>query len=218
MNKYDNIEYEKIFRFLSQYNNTDFGLKDLEEYAKINKIPIIKKDVALFLYFIISIFNPKKILEIGTAIGYSSILMSKASNYKSEIYTIEKNENMANIALCNIKKYSPNNINLKVGDALDVIDNIDDKFDFIFIDASKSHYKSFFEKCKKNFSEKYLIVADNILAKGLVCLDINEIPKRQKTIYKNMNDFIENIFYDDSFLATIIPIGDGLLMIKENMR
>lgn len=213
MIKFDYINYDEIFTFLSQYSKIyDEELITMKNYAFEKNVPIVKDDVANFLYFIVSILKPKNILEIGTAIGYSSILMAKASNYKSNIITIESSKDMYDIALENYSKFNVNNVIIKLGKAQEILGNINNKFDFVFLDASKSHYLEFYRLIKKLLSDNYILVADNVLFKGLICANEENVPKRYKTIYKNMKEFIKYIFNETD--SMILPIGDGLLISK----
>ena len=138
----------------------------LEEYARVNNIPIMQKDGIEFLTNYIKENNINSILEIGSAIGYSAIKMALV-NKNIKVTTIERDTDRYNIALENIAKFSlSNQINIINGDALDTI--IEDKFDLVFIDAAKSQYIKFFEKYDKNLKNNGVIVSDNLSFHGLV--------------------------------------------------
>lgn len=213
MIKFDMIDYEQIFTFLLKYSNIeDDELISIKKYAIENSVPIVKDDVAKFLYILIKLIKPRKILEVGTAIAYSTILMSKASCYKSDILSIEKEEDMYKTALNNINKLNIENIRLEFGDAIEILKNIDEEFDFIFLDASKSHYLDFYLNAKDKLKKNHVLVADNVLFKGLVCLDIDNIPRRHRTIHNHMRKFINYVYNDERLNTIILPIGDGLLL------
>ncbi|SNX55332.1 O-methyltransferase [Thermoanaerobacterium sp. RBIITD] len=190
-------------------------LKDIEDYANKNFIPIVKPEVARFLETMVKIKKPKNILEIGTAIGYSSIIMLNA--YKdAKIITIEKDLERAEMAKDNfLKALLLNRVELIKGDAIEVLPNLNNKYDMIFIDASKGHYKEFFNECLRLLNDDGILICDNILYKGYVANEINVKHKRRTIIYR-MRDFIDEILNREGIVTSIIPIGDGLsVSIKE---
>lgn len=187
-------------------------LLELEKYALENNVPIIQKEVGKFLEVMLNIKKPKKILELGTAIGYSSILMAMACKEKCQITTIDRDETMLELAKRNIERYGYNeDINIVQGECLEVLEELDDKFDFIFMDAGKGHYNHFLPHCLRMLNEDGIIVADNVLFRGMIAS--NDLVKRRKiTIVKRMRKFLEEVSGDD-FLTSIIPMGDGIAVI-----
>lgn len=196
----------------SLINVEDKALLEMQEFAKENRVPIIHKEVGKFLEVMINIKKPLKILELGTAIGYSAILMEKASQCNSRITTIERDENMIKLAEENIKKYGfKDNINIKQGDCLEVLKEIDDKFDLIFMDAGKGHYNHFLPECLRLLSKDGMIIADNVLFRGMVATD--DLVKRRKiTIVKRMRKFLQMVS-EKEFITSVIPMGDGIAVI-----
>ncbi len=188
-------------------------LKEIEDYAKINNVPIISKEVAQFLKFMINIKRPAKILELGTAIGYSSISMSIFSENKALITTIERNEEMIFKAIENIKKFNlEENIEIIKGECLEVLENLNNKYDMIFIDAGKGHYNHFHPHCMRLLNKNGIIIADNVLFRGM--LASKEMIKRRKiTIVKRMRKYIEEITCDKNLIVSIIPMSDGIALI-----
>lgn len=189
-------------------------LKYLEEFAKENNVPIIQKEGAKFLEFMVSIKEPKKILELGTAIGYSAILMSRVAKEKCHITTIERDDAMIKYATENIKKFNlENTIKIISGDCLEVLENLDEKFDLIFIDAGKGHYNHFLPHCLRLLSDDGIIIADNVLFRGMVASD--ELVKRRKiTIVKRMRAYLDIVSNDKDLITTVIPMGDGIALTK----
>ena len=176
----------------------DKKFKDLEEFAKINKVPIAQKETAKFLEFIVSMKKPLRILELGTAIGYSAILMHEASGYKSFITTVERDENMIEYARENFKKYNlEDKIEIIQGDCLDVLENLDGKYDLIFMDAGKGHYNHFLPNCLRLLSD------DGIMVK-----------RRKITIVKRMREYLELVSKDENLITSVIPMGDGIAVTK----
>ncbi|EDS77254.1 O-methyltransferase [Clostridium massiliodielmoense] len=185
-------------------------LKELQEFAIKEKVPIVQEEVANFLKFMIISNRPKKILELGTAIGYSSILMNIAANGQCEITTIERDEKMIDIAKNNIKKYGfDNKINILQGDCLEILPSIEDEFDLIFMDAGKGHYNHFLPHCMRMLKKDGMIIADNVLFRGMVAT--NELVKRRKiTIVKRMRSYLEMVSSDKNLITSVIPMGDGI--------
>jgi predicted O-methyltransferase YrrM len=175
-----------------------------------NNVPIVQKEVANLIKLMITIQKPKRILELGTAIGYSSILMSRASKTIEEIVTIERNENMAEIARNNIREFGEEKaISIIEGDCLKVLEDLDDKYDMIFIDAGKGHYNDFFPHCLRLLKDSGIIISDNVLFRGMVANN-DLLIRRKITIVKRMREYLINISKDKNLITTVIPIGDGV--------
>ena len=211
---YDFME-EYLRGLVSNHNEV---LTDLEEYATINHVPIVTKEVSRFLEVMVSIKKPKKILELGTAIGYSSILMSMASNRRAHITSIERDEAMILKANENIENLGfKDEIKVLQGDCLEVMKTLEGEFDLIFMDAGKGHYNDFLKECMRLLSKDGIIIADNVLFRGMVASD-ELVIRRKITIVKRMRKFLEDINKDNSLLATILPMGDGIAIItrREN--
>lgn len=200
-----NINYNHIVDYLNNiYIDEDFI--ELRNYGIKNNIPIMKLETKEFLKTLISISKPKNILEIGTAIGYSSLLFSKYSN--ANITTIEKSKEISEIAKANFSKYNKK-INLINMDAKKALNNFNQGFDFVFIDANKSQYEYYFNKSLKLLNENGIIVCDNILFRGEITND-DLINRRHITMVKNLRKFLSHITNLDDYVTSIIPIGDGI--------
>ncbi|MDU5460704.1 MULTISPECIES: O-methyltransferase [Anaerococcus] len=200
-----NINYNHIVDYLNNiYIDEDFI--ELRNYGIENNIPIMKLETKEFLKTLISISKPKNILEIGTAIGYSSLLFSKYSN--ANITTIEKSKEISEIAKANFSKYNKK-INLINMDAKKALNNFNQGFDFVFIDANKSQYEYYFNESLKLLNENGLIVCDNILFRGEITND-DLINRRHITMVKNLRKFLSHITNLDDYVTSIIPIGDGI--------
>ncbi|KAJ52825.1 caffeoyl-CoA O-methyltransferase [Clostridium tetanomorphum] len=206
---------EEYIRGLIKEN--DPILMELEEYAHKNNVPIIHKEVGKFLELMINIKKPKKILELGTAIGYSAILMETASREKCEIVTVERDKQMISIAKENISKYKfEEKIKIVEGDCLEVLENLQEKFDLIFMDAGKGHYNHFLPHCLRLLEEDGIIISDNVLFRGMIASD--ELVKRRKiTIVKRMRKFLEMVS-DEEFITSVIPMGDGIAVTTRRNR
>ena len=187
-------------------------MRELEEYAKINNIPIMQKDGILYLINYIKENNIKNILEIGSAIGYSSIMMASI-NSDIRITTIERDKDRYDLAVSNIKKYNlDNQINIIYGDAVDI--DINGMYDLIFIDAAKGKNIFFFEKYKNNLVKRGTIITDNLSFQGLVEDNSLIRTKNQKGIVNKIKDFISFLDNNDEFDTEYIPVGDKIAISK----
>lgn len=183
-------------------------LKQLEDYAKENNIPIMLKDGIDFLCNYISNNNIKNILEIGTAIGYSSIRMALVKD-DIKITTIELDSNRYNIALKNIKEFGlEDRINCILDNALEC--KIVNKFDLIFIDAAKSQYIKFFEKYKDNLNKGGVIVSDNLSFHGLVLDDSKTNNRNTRQLVKKIRKYIDYLKCNKEFTTKFYELGDGV--------
>lgn len=187
-------------------------MKELEEYAKINNIPIMQKDGILYLINYIKENNIKNILEIGSAIGYSSIMMASI-NSDIRITTIERDKDRYDLAVFNIKKYNlDKQINIIYGDAVDI--DITGMYDLIFIDAAKGKNVFFFEKYKNNLVKRGTIITDNLSFHGLVEDSDLVKTKNQRGIVNKIKDFISFLDNNEEFATEYIPVGDKIAISK----
>ncbi|WP_054252418.1 O-methyltransferase [Neofamilia massiliensis] len=206
-----NYDYVENFLYENIKRKSDF-LESLEKEALENHVPIISPDVGQFLKFLIASKKPKKILEIGTAVGYSGLLMLSGSEQIEKFVTIELNETTANIAKENFKKAGEDSrVQVIIGDGLEQIKKLDEDFDLVFIDAAKAHYQEYFNEIKRLIKPGSLIVCDNVLYKAMVTTD-DLLVRRKKTIVKRLRAFIDEVINLEDFESSLIPMGDGLLV------
>ncbi|MGM7721025.1 O-methyltransferase [Metabacillus sp. Hm71] len=192
-------------------------VEQMENFAKQNGVPIMEKTGIEVLLLLLSMQQPKKILEIGTAIGYSAIRMAlKLPN--TEIITIELDEERFHQANQHIKKMGlDKRIHTVYGDALNASENIKKfaPFDALFIDATKAKYAKFFQIYEPMLSENGVIYTDNVLFKGTVARDRSELTtRRQRTLVRKLDEFNQWLYTLDSYETTIIPVGDGIAVTK----
>lgn len=184
-------------------------LKEMEEYAQLYKVPIIREDGADILVNVISAAKPVSILEIGTAIGYSTILMAQASPV-AKIITIEKDEERFRLANEYISRAGfSHQINALLGDAEELLPTLTEKFDAVFIDAAKGHYLSNLKAILSNLEAGAVIIADNILFRGLVNSQ-TIVPRRFRTIVKRLEAYLNFVQNDPDFETKIYVVGDGI--------
>lgn len=185
---------------------------ELEKYAKINNIPIMQKDGIEYLCNYIKENNIKEVLEIGAAIGYSSIMMANI-NDSIKITTIEKDKERYDLAVANIKKYNfDKQITIIYGDACDI--TIHDKYDLIFIDAAKGKNIFFFEKFKDNLNKNGVIITDNLSFHGLVEDSSLIKTKNQRGIVNKIKNYIDFLDNNNEFNTKYINVGDKISISK----
>lgn len=208
----ENINYQYITEFINQNTpDTEPFFTELEAYAKEQFIPIITKETRQFLELILKLKQPERILEIGTAIGYSALVFEKATG--ASVDTIEIDDAMAALALNHIRKAGKREkITLYQGNALTVLKFLKrENYDAIFIDAAKGKYPEFFRLCLPLLKQGGLLICDNILYKGMVA---NEglVPRKKRALVHKLQRFIAFVMRHTKLTSSIVPIGDGLMV------
>ena len=192
-------------------NNNEF--KKIKHKALEDHIPIIMDDTLNYIY---SLYKDKKInsiLEIGTAVGYSAICFTNFLEEDGLIDTIERDEQKIVEAKENIIKAEvDNNINIISGDAVEILPNINKKYDMIFIDAAKGKYPFFLKEALRLIKDDGIIIADNILYKGYVMSDYNK--HKQRTAVRNLREYIKEVTENPNLETEILEVGDGLAVTK----
>ncbi len=190
-------------------------LKILESFAKENNIPVIPHETVAFFRLMLESIAPKSILEIGTAIGFSTLLMAKHAP-EAKITTIDRNPEMIALAKENFQKYdSRQQVSLLEGEALEILPDLHGQFDFVFMDSAKSKYVVFLPEILKRTKKGGLILIDDIFQGGDVALPFEEIKRGQRAIYKGLQALFEATLNHPYLTSSLIPLGDGLLMIRK---
>lgn len=188
-------------------------LKIVKEKAIENHIPIIMDDTLEKIEEILKEEKPKRILEIGTAVGYSATMFAKYTDEDCTIDTIEIDEERAKEAKENIEKIGVSDrINIMVGNAVDILPRISQEYDIVFIDAAKGKYPVFLENAIRLIKNGGLILADNILYKGYVMSDYNK--HKQRTAVRHLREYIQEITENEKLESEILEIGDGLAITR----
>ena len=197
-------------KYLKQFKKEDDPLiAEMEQYAKEHKVPILSRQAADFLEQIVLLINPKRVLEIGTAIAYSTIRVAKILKKKSVIHSIEMSEDNAAIARENIEKAGlGNKIDLKIGNALTIMPQLQKKYDLIFLDADKEDYKRLFDYSMILLKSGGVIFIDNLLWHGFAAAQ--KIPGEYRISTKYIREFNTVFMNQPNLIATILPIGDGI--------
>jgi len=182
----------------------------MRHYAEEMHIPVASHDTSSLLHIIGGIIRPSKILEIGTAIGYTAILMSDILCIPGRIDTVEKDDVSAVIARANIKKAGLDDIiSLIEGDALEVINCLTSRYDMIFLDAAKGQYPLFLPGCLRLLRQGGILISDNVLFKGLV--EGKEIaPRKKRTIVVRLREYIKSLNSTPGLETVVLNAGDGI--------
>lgn len=186
---------------------------EIKQKALLNHIPIIMDDTLLEIEKRMKELKPTKILEIGTAVGYSAICFSEFLGDNGKIDTIERDVDRANEAKENIKQMElEDKINIIIGDAVEILPTLNEKYDMIFIDAAKGKYPFFLKESLRLLSDNGTIFADNILYKGYVMSDYNK--HKQRTAVRNLREYIQEVTQNPNLETEILEVGDGLAITK----
>ena len=189
-------------------------LEKIKEHALKEHIPIIMDDTLEVVNKILKEIRPKRILEIGTAVGYSSICFTEFLCENGVIDTIEREEERVLEAKANIKNTGvEEKVNIYLGDAVEILPTLNNKYDVIFIDAAKGKYPFFLEQAIRLINCKGVIIADNVLYKGYVMSDYNK--HKQRTAVRNLREFLKEIQEHPDFETEILEVGDGLSISKK---
>lgn len=192
------------------------ALKELEEFARRENIPIIPHETVAFFRLFLQTMQPKSILEIGTAIGFSALLMAEQVP-DARITTIDRNEEMIGFAKENFARFDQRKqITLLEGDAVDLLEHIEQRFDLIFMDSAKSKYIVFLPEVLKRLEVGGVVILDDIFQGGDVARDIMEVRRGQRTIYRGLQRLFDATLDHPGLTASLIPLGDGILMIRKN--
>jgi len=204
------ILYPTQIKYLKQFKKDDDPLIiEMEQYAKEHNVPILSWQAAAFLEQVVLMVNPKRVLEIGTAIAYSTIRIAKILKKKSVIHTIEMSEDNAAIAKDNIEKSGlVNKIDIKIGNALTIMPQLKKKYDLIFLDADKEDYKRLFDYSMILLKKGGVIFIDNLLWHGFAATQ--KVPKEYKISTKYIREFNKVFMNQPNLSSTILPIGDGV--------
>lgn len=205
-----NILFPSQKRYLESFRkNDDALLEEMENFARQNNVPILDWHSAEFLEKLIKIYKPDRVLEIGTAIGYSTIRIARCLSKKATVYTIEKSEDNIKLAEANFEKSGlAKKIKLLKGDALNILPQIGKKFDFIFLDADKEDYKRLFDYSMILLRKGGVMLIDNLLWHGYAAS--SRVPSKYLKSSKHIKEFNKIFILQQNLDSMIIPIGDGL--------
>ncbi|MBR3824808.1 MAG: O-methyltransferase [Lachnospiraceae bacterium] len=211
---------DRMVAFINSFDkgNTPF-LNEIEKFALETEVPIIRKEMQTFLRFLLTMKRPMKILEVGTAIGFSALLMSEYAPKGCQITTIEKYEPRIPIARENFKKAGKEEgITLLEGDATDILRQLDGQYDLIFMDAAKGQYIHFMPDILRLLAVDGLLLSDNVLQDGDVIESRYAVVRRNRTIHGRMREYLYELTHHPQLETCILPVGDGItLSVKKAM-
>ncbi|MBG9979001.1 O-methyltransferase [Ruoffia tabacinasalis] len=211
------IVMQKVVDFMREGQlGFEGGLGEIEAYANELGIPIVPHETAKFLDFFTATMQPSQILEIGTAIGFSASLMAQHLQADGHLTTIDRYEKMYERAKENFKKMGlEDRITLIEGDAADVLPTLEGSYDLIFMDSAKAKYIEFYPECMRLLRQGGVLIIDDVFQGGTVLDDEAEIPKRVRKIHRKLNELFDTVLNDKSNRSTLVPLGDGLLMVRK---
>ncbi|MDG6142216.1 O-methyltransferase [Lactococcus formosensis] len=211
---------EEIVDFMRERQTQITGpLKNVETFAHENNIPIIPHETVVYFQMLLDLMKPQRILEIGTAIGFSALMMAEAAP-DAEIITIDRNPEMIALAKDNLATYDVRKqITLLEGDAADLLADLladlQGEFDFIFMDSAKSKYVEFLPRAMELLSENGVIIMDDIFQGGEILIPIMEIKRTQRALERGLRRLFDEVLDNPKYRASMVPLGDGILMIKK---
>ncbi len=204
-------------RIVDYINSLDKGnspvCNEIEKEALADGVPIIRKEMGNLLKVLLLLKRPQKILEVGTAVGYSSILMSENMPQNCRITTIENYEKRIPVAKNNFKRAGKEEvITLLEGDAMDILKELDGTYDFIFMDAAKGQYINFLPELLRLMPAGGLLISDNVLQEGDIVESRYGVTRRNRTIHTRMREYIYTLTHAEQLETSIVPIGDGITL------
>ncbi|MBP5608722.1 MAG: O-methyltransferase [Lachnospiraceae bacterium] len=193
-------------------------LTEIENRAVEDDVPIIRKETAALLGFIVKSRRPERILEVGTATGFSALLMWNASAGKAYIDTIEKYEKRIPLAKENFRKYAQGMIELYEGDAVDILPGLAGQYDMIFMDAAKGQYLNFLPQVLRLLKCGGILITDNVLQEGDVTESRYAVCRRDRTIHGRMRDYLYELKHNDELESVILSGGDGMAVSIKKVK
>lgn len=213
------IADERMMTFILSFDSGNPPyLHELEKYAKETNVPIVRPQMQSLLKFLLTWGRPMKILEVGTAIGFSALLMSEYAPQGCHITTIEKYEKRIPLAKENFKKAGKQDkITLLEGDAVEILDDMQETFDFIFMDAAKGQYIHFLPDILRLLEPGGLLVSDNILQDGDIVESKYAVTRRNRTIHNRMREYLYALTHHEELETVILPVADGVTLSTKKM-
>ena len=204
-------------RLVTYINSLEQGntklLEDMEKAALESYVPIIRKETQQFLKLLLAMKQPERILEIGTAVGFSALLMAEYNPVDCEIVTIENYQKRIPIARENFKKAGRSDqIKLLEGDAVRILPTLEQPFDFIFMDAAKGQYIHFLPELIRLLKQNGTLVSDNVLQDGDVLESRFAVTRRNRTIHKRMREYLYELKHHPELETVVLPVGDGVTL------
>lgn len=190
-------------------------LGELEADAHKRRVPIIPHETVVFLQFLLGQIKPKEILEIGAAIGFSSSLMAQFVG-EGHVTTIDRFDLMIAEAKANYEKLNlTDKVTLLEGDAAEILPTLSGPYDFIFMDSAKSKYIEFLPECLRLLKVGGVLMVDDVFQGGTILDAIEDIPRKNRSIHRKLNQFLDLVLNHPDLTSTLVPLGDGVLLITK---
>lgn len=203
---------ERLVTYINSLETGNTEILDvIEKEALDSYVPIIRKEMQTFLKLLLSIKKPARILEVGTAVGFSAILMAEYDPVECHITTIENYEKRIPLARENFRRAGKEaQITLLEGDAADILKTLDEPYDFIFMDAAKGQYIHFLPDILRLLAKDGVLVSDNVLQDGDIIESRFIVTRRNRTIHKRMRDYLYELTHHEELVTAVLPVGDGI--------
>ncbi len=204
-------------RISAYINSLDMGntelLNRIEEQAHSTYVPVIRKETQRFLKTMLAAKRPEQILEVGTAVGFSALLMRTYNPAPCHITTIENDEKRISAARENFRLAGmEKDITLLAGDAGEILGKLEDSYDFIFMDAAKGQYIHFLPDVERLLAPGGLLISDNVLQEGDVLESRYAVTRRNRTIHSRMREYLYRLTHSSAFSTSVLPVGDGITL------
>ena len=211
-------DYDRFEGFLRSFPfELPPDLAQIKRHALETNVPIIREDTQRFMAFLMRALAPERILEIGTAVGFSALLMAHFDDSLKELVTIEDYEPRIREASENFS-HTDAPVTLLTGNASEVLKALKGPFDYVFIDAAKGQYPDYLRLVLPLLSDRAVIAADNILQDGRILEPKEALERRDRTIHKRIREYVSHVMTEDEFTSTVLPIGDGLSVSFRSTR
>ncbi len=210
-------------RFVTYMNSLDPGntalLDQIEQEALRTDVPVIRKETQACLKLFLAVQKPQRILEVGTAVGFSAILMKTYNPADCRITTIENYEKRIPIARENFRRAGmEESIELVEGDAAQVLERLEGSYDLIFMDAAKGQYLHFLPQVLRLLAENGMLISDNILQDGDIIESRYAVIRRNRTIHRRMRRYLYELTHHDSLVTAVFPVGDGITVSSKKQE
>ena len=194
-------------------------LEEIEKEALDTYVPIIRKETKSFLKTLITMNRPMNILEVGTAVGFSALVMSEYAPAGCKITTIENYDKRIPIARENFKRAGKeSDITLLEGDALEVMKGLAGPYDFVFMDAAKGQYLNFLPRVLELLQPEGILISDNVLQDGDIIESRFAVTRRNRTIHKRMREYLYTLTHSEELTTAVLPVGDGITISTKKGR
>lgn len=207
-------------RLVTYINSLDIGntgiLDEIEREALDSMVPVIRKEMQGFLKLLLAMKRPERILEVGTAVGFSALLMAEYTPGQCEIVTIENYEKRIPIAQENFRRAGrEKQITLLEGEATEILKTLEEPFDFIFMDAAKGQYIKFLPDVLRLLKTGGTLVSDNVLQDGDILESHFVVPRRNRTIHRRMREYLYELTHRSDLVTAVLPVGDGITVSEK---